>query len=264
MNKSDYNKVIPQLPATSKKSGIYIISQEPIGTDMNKVITCKIGRSVDLKRRLNQYFLCYPTGYWIYALLYIHTKGITKNGMLMHNIDTETAIHNYFISQQLKTSSRLFNEWFSISYNDITKCLKFPKDNFDVVRPFRGPYALVDSFVDDISGEVIKPRELELEDDPLKGFLMDVDADNLSRLLADPADATALKEWSGDDIDNVLHKYLEDDKKEVQKVETKSEMKRKCSDCQLDKLESRFDQEGKTFKTCNACRLKRRKRKKNK
>ncbi len=260
MNKSDYNKVIPQLPATSKKSGIYIISQEPIGNDSNIIIKCKIGRSVDLKRRLNQYFLCYPLGFWVYGLLYIHTKGRTKNGMIMHNIDAEMAIHKYFKSQQLKTGSRQFNEWFNISYNDITRCLKYFKESFDVVRPFKGPYALVDSFVDDISGEVIKPHD-KGEDESLKGFLMDMDADNLSRLLADPLDAVALKEWSGDDIDSILYKYLEDDEKEVQKVETKSEMKKKCSDCQLDKFESRFNQDGKTFKTCNQCRLKRRKRK---
>ena len=258
MKKADYKYVIPQL-SNSVKSGIYFISQQDIGKNTSKVMTVKIGRSTDLKRRLNQYHLCYPLGFHVYGLMYVHTKNRPKNGLITHNIDTEMEVHSYFKDKQLKTTARSYNEWFEINYADILQCMTHFRHKFDVTRPFRGSSSVVDSFVDDISGEKIGKQAMQ-DNEALKDYLKGLDADLLSELLHDPDKLDALQEWSGGDVDRKMSKILSDDKKEVHKVEIRDEKKIRCSDCQYEKFESRFVEGGKQFKTCNQCRNKRKNR----
>jgi len=260
MKKVDLKNVIPQL-SNSVKSGIYFLSQEDIGKNTNKVITVKIGRSTDLKRRLNQYHLCYPLGFHLYGLMYVHTKNRPKNGLITHNIDTEIDVHNYFKERgaQLQTTARSYNEWFKISYADILNCLTYFRHKFDVTRPFRGSSSVIDSFVDDISGEKIGKQALK-DNEALKDYLEGLDADLLSELLNNPDKLDSLIEWSGGDVQTKMDRMLDEDKREIHKVQIKDEKKIKCSDCQFEKFESRFIEGGKMYKTCTACRNKRKNR----
>ena len=258
MKRDIYKNIIPQLSNTVK-SGIYIISPTDIEKDPNKKIYCKIGRSTDLKKRLNQYHLCYPLGFHVYALLYIHTKGRTKNQLIVHNLDMEIEIHHYFREHQLKTTMRGFNEWFNISYNEILNCLKDFRKSFDIVRPFKGSSSVIDAFVDDISHEKLGKQALN-DNEALKDYLENLNSDLLSELLADPEKQEALLEWSANGIDDKLEEYKHDEEHETHKVEIKNEKKIKCSDCGYERWESRFTQDGKQYKTCNPCRLKRRNR----
>lgn len=258
MKRDTYKNIIPQL-GNAQKSGIYIISPDDIGNDSHKKIQCKIGRSTDLKKRLNQYHLCYPLGFHLYALLYIHCKGRTKAQQIVHNIDLEIEIHHYFRDYQLKTTMRSFNEWFTISYNDIQNCLKHFRKSFDIVRPFKGSSSVIDAFIDDISGEKLGKQAVN-DHEALKDYLENLNSDLLSELLNNPDKQDALLEWSANGVDEKILQYEHDEENEIHKVDIKDEKRITCSDCQFERWESRFKQDGKTFKTCNACRLKRKNR----
>lgn len=124
------NTVIPQLSETIK-TGIYFISTENISGNIYKKINVKIGRSIDLKKRLNQYHLYYPQGFYIYGLGAINNADHPKNGLHVHSIDTEILIHKYFDSFRLKTNTRNFNEWFYINLYQIGLCMAKFSSSFD-------------------------------------------------------------------------------------------------------------------------------------
>lgn len=53
-----------QIGLKKKEPGIYILSPDPPG----KVSKFKIGRSVDLRKRINEYHICFPYGFYIYMI----------------------------------------------------------------------------------------------------------------------------------------------------------------------------------------------------
>ena len=56
---------IPELRNTSN-AGLYAISPQP---PSKKLTDFKLGRSVNVKKRLNDYHICFNKGYWIYCVL---------------------------------------------------------------------------------------------------------------------------------------------------------------------------------------------------
>lgn len=124
------NTVIPQL-SNSLKTGIYFISPDNICGNIYKKINVKIGRSIDLKKRLNQYHLYYPRGFYIYGLCCINNLDHPKNGLHVHSIDTEIKVHKYFDGFRLKTNTRNFNEWFYINLYQIGLCCAKFSSHFD-------------------------------------------------------------------------------------------------------------------------------------
>ena len=61
---------IPELKKVSN-AGLYCISPEP---PCNKEQNFKLGRTIDLKNRLNSYHLCYNSGFYIYCVLPLSNK----------------------------------------------------------------------------------------------------------------------------------------------------------------------------------------------
>ncbi len=71
-------------PKGKKTAGLYVISpQHP-----SVVNQYKVGRSVDLRTRLNGYSICFPKGFYIYGIIIL--KNTTpKNKLLERTIDAE-------------------------------------------------------------------------------------------------------------------------------------------------------------------------------
>ena len=54
-----------------RQVGIYVISPQ---TPEDDKISFKIGRTIQMNKRLNGYHLCFPDGFYIYTALMIHSK----------------------------------------------------------------------------------------------------------------------------------------------------------------------------------------------
>ena len=98
-----------------KQMGIYVISpQEP--TD--KEIGFKIGRTIQMDKRLNDYHLCYNHGFYIYrALMLNDTYGRRSKAEKQAAIDMTTKIekhvHDLLKHINVKTPTRKYkSEWF--------------------------------------------------------------------------------------------------------------------------------------------------------
>jgi hypothetical protein len=65
---------IPELDGKQKYAGIYCFAPEEKNPPR-----LKIGMSTDLKKRLNSYHICYPDGYYPYALLIVKAKENRKD-----------------------------------------------------------------------------------------------------------------------------------------------------------------------------------------
>lgn len=104
-------------------SGVYFITPE-FNVDRNEKILVKVGLSRaklefgtqkkygGLGRRLDSYLLCYPRGFFIYAVL--QTQG-------QYAFKLENWFHTYFSSKNFKAEYRhsRVEEWYSLSANEI-------------------------------------------------------------------------------------------------------------------------------------------------
>ena len=99
---------IPQLKDDDGKfpktpyAGLYILSSKPY---LLRGTTLKIGKSVNLRRRLNSYNLCYPHGFYIHAL--IIEKPTTKEERHTRTSTLEKSMFN--VIKDLHPSARLKN-----------------------------------------------------------------------------------------------------------------------------------------------------------
>ena len=101
----------------SSKCGIYCISESPPEEKGKKMF--KIGRSIEIKNRLNGYHLCYPNGFYIYFCLLVkktefsRKNSDTKKAGVVLTSELETHIFKQLKHIQFENTTRTFHEWFS-------------------------------------------------------------------------------------------------------------------------------------------------------
>jgi hypothetical protein len=122
------------------KAGVYFIAPishwDKIQYDPDDKMKVKIGlagnsKNGNLAGRFNQYLLCWPDGFYVFAIIQTSTKPAARA--------TERAIHEYLNGKQkyIVTGHSHDEEWFSISKKEIdnivdmlhhNKNTKYPKD----------------------------------------------------------------------------------------------------------------------------------------
>ena len=110
---------IPELRNTSN-AGLYAISPEP---PSKKRTDFKMGRSVNIKKRLNDHHICFNKGYWIYCVLPLvkdlyHEDPLIERKKkilaLTRRLETEMfSIVKPFM--QLETTRTKKSEWFKLT-----------------------------------------------------------------------------------------------------------------------------------------------------
>ena len=101
----------------SSKCGIYCISESPPEEKGKKMF--KIGRSIEIKNRLNGYHLCFPNGFYIYFCLLVkktefsRKNADTKREGVVLTSELETHIFDQLKHIQFENTTRNFHEWFS-------------------------------------------------------------------------------------------------------------------------------------------------------
>jgi hypothetical protein len=118
-------KNLTLLNSIGGKSGVYFISYDHPSSPTEKFLV-KVGLAVNkprfdgkkskrgLKSRLESYLLCYPTGFYIFALMFTNPKSASL---------LERQIHSYLAGKGRKADyphSRV-EEWYNLSLIDIQK-----------------------------------------------------------------------------------------------------------------------------------------------
>jgi hypothetical protein len=102
-----------------RQVGIYVIS--PQAPEDNK-ISFKIGRTIQMNKRLNGYHLCFPDGFYIYKALMLNdtfktqTKEEKKKSIDMTR-KIEKFIHDDLDGIRFQSTTRTNHEWFVIDEN---------------------------------------------------------------------------------------------------------------------------------------------------
>jgi len=110
---------IPELRNTSN-AGLYAISPIP---PSKKLTDFKLGRSVNVKKRLNDYHICFNKGYWIYCVLPLvkdlyHEDPLVerKKKILALTRRLETALFDIVKpDMQLETTRTKKSEWYKMT-----------------------------------------------------------------------------------------------------------------------------------------------------
>ena len=83
----------------SGNSGVYIItSTDFYKKDENEKMLVKIGLAKDLGNRLNNYLLCWPTGLYVFGIIFTKNEDYAKR--------TERSIHQYLNIKQTKNQQK--------------------------------------------------------------------------------------------------------------------------------------------------------------
>ena len=110
----------------TRQAGVYIISPQPPTDD---IIMFKIGRTIQMNKRLNSYHLCFPDGFYIYKALMLndtYKAPITKTNQktrlkadklnaLALTIKIEKIIHDKLEPYRHKSTTRTKHEWFTFT-----------------------------------------------------------------------------------------------------------------------------------------------------
>jgi hypothetical protein len=119
-------KYIPELAARSFKSnaGIYVISEHPPSKRGIKLV--KIGRSIDLRKRLNSYHICFPEGFhvWMVIKLSPETLKLTKKERIHVTKVLEQRVFLELMHINLVNDARRFHEYFKITTSADFELLK--------------------------------------------------------------------------------------------------------------------------------------------
>jgi hypothetical protein len=111
----------------NRQAGVYVISPQHPTDD---TIMFKIGRTIQMNKRLNGYHLCFPDGFYIYKALMLNDTYKTrlktdKQTALALTIKLEKFIHTLLEPYRHKSTTRTKHEWFSFTGNleEIDKAL---------------------------------------------------------------------------------------------------------------------------------------------
>ncbi len=102
------------------QQGIYMIS----GDDYMKStdVLLKIGKANNLKKRIKNYFLCYPGGFYIYGIILTKPNHVAFESNRSHH-KTEQTIHQYlrYLNLNIAQPHGHSGEWFLINSHDVSK-----------------------------------------------------------------------------------------------------------------------------------------------
>ena len=108
-----------------KRGGIYFLSPaspKVAETEPEGKILIKIGKSNDIRTRLNQYFLCFPRGYYLYAVVLFNSR-LKRETLQKQTNRLETELRKELNSFKITTVSRMQGrqEWFLMSIKDMQR-----------------------------------------------------------------------------------------------------------------------------------------------
>jgi len=114
------------------KAGVYVVTPlanwNEVGKDPQDKMHVKIGLAGNSKKgnlagRFNQYLLCWPNGFYVFAVITTSTKD--------HARTTERAIHEYLNGKEkhIITGHSHDEEWFSLSRAEIDDTLNMLRHN---------------------------------------------------------------------------------------------------------------------------------------
>ena len=105
-------------------AGIYVISDSL--PSKRGVRLVKIGRSIEMRKRLNSYHLCHPLGFhvWMVIKLVPETKNLTKKDRIHVTKVLEQRVFRELMDINLVNDARRFHEYFKITSNDDLERLK--------------------------------------------------------------------------------------------------------------------------------------------
>ena len=119
-------KYIPEL---SKKyfpsnAGVYVISEDPPTKNGPKKV--KIGRSIDIRKRLNSYHICFPEGFhiWMVMKLSPETTAVPRKARLQATKVLESRVFAELVHLNLVNDARRFHEYFVIRTDQDLESLK--------------------------------------------------------------------------------------------------------------------------------------------
>lgn len=110
----------------SGKSGVYIITSiDFYKKDDNEKMWVKIGLAKDLSNRLNNYLLCWPSGLYVFGIIFTKNEDSAKR--------TERSIHQYLNikNRYIVTYQSHDEEWFELSKNEINYLIDLVEYNKD-------------------------------------------------------------------------------------------------------------------------------------
>ena len=173
---------IPELRHTSN-AGLYAISPEP---PSKKKTSFKAGRSVNFKKRLNDYHLCFNEGYYIYCILPIaknlyHEDPLAERKKkilaLTRRLETEVfkLIHHHM---ELYTTRSKKSEWYGMTNAQLKQYFvrvheMFPNTTMPPIAKWVEPF--MHHFVDE--GE-----EIEVSDRPIAGMTQGRDVEGKRKI----------------------------------------------------------------------------------
>ena len=160
----------------TSEMGIYCISDSDAGDYApDDKINFKIGRTVDIRKRLNAYHICFNDGFYIYPTLLLNDKYNTlklklkgdarkamRNKAIVKTKEIEKYIHDQLKDVNKTTSTRRISEWFEdrSDLNEINKVfkaahIKFKNDTLPPIYEYKDNYYNIF----EIDGEKIKVSE---------------------------------------------------------------------------------------------------------
>jgi hypothetical protein len=147
----------------TKKAGVYFITPiqhyDQVKKNHTKKFPVKIGlagTSAGLRGRFDQYLLCWPLGFYVFAILPTVTKHKAKI--------TERAIHMYLNHKQkyMYTQHSHDEEWFMLSVADINNLINMIKINKNTVNPMTGKLVFTFSKILNIQPYIVSPNTFVL------------------------------------------------------------------------------------------------------
>ena len=120
-------KFIPELSSTNFPSdaGIYVISADPPTKRGARLV--KIGRSIHMRKRLNDYHICFPNGFHIWMVIKLApgvNKKVTKKQLINVTASLERRVFAEIINLNLVNDARRFHEYFTITTKADMETLK--------------------------------------------------------------------------------------------------------------------------------------------
>ena len=108
----------------ANNGGLYALSLD-MPEDPDRPFQMKVGRTVNYKKRLNDYHLCYNAGYRVIALLPLKNT-CPKNLRLPRSTELEKLCHEMLRPYKVSYPNRASrgSEWYNISTNHIRKVFK--------------------------------------------------------------------------------------------------------------------------------------------
>ena len=130
-----------------RQSGIYVISPQDPKDDH---LLFKIGRTIQMNKRLNGYHLCFPDGFWIYHSIMLNatyktTTKAEKSKTLKKTIEIEKYIHQKLDKYRHESTTRRKHEWFHVDTVQLKQALiechnEFISDTDYPILGFKEPF----------------------------------------------------------------------------------------------------------------------------